>query len=1034
MANHLIIGLGGTGGAVLRELRKRIYEEYRSNDPAEKIFLDYLYVDSDQSAIDDVANWKSLGHSVSLDDGQWLGINGLPSAIITDLYKYPHIHSFFSDEDKKDLTEDISNIIGAGIGGQRRRFGRMLLANNMGGEASMSFLSFVRSGVDRLLEKAKKGGGDTGNVTFHICAGLAGGTGSGTIVDAVAQIRNLYKQNGKDKQYRICLYLYIPEERIKNPDCDKEPHLYRPNGYAALLELNAMMLPDKFKYCPIDISNKSGEVIRLLKEENAFSYAYLYTNRTDGGTNEFNLSELPSMVADFLFQKIIIGISSRFEINENAGSLPEKDAAGEFVHARNFLTFGIKRLIYPETEITEYTSYRFAHVTALQMLYGWPKNGFPRELSDEDVNISKGDVINTKFDDNFKARHTLKMTDARFMIDSEYFTLYSDRSKSWIGINDFWNKKAQVFFKLIKDKKDTNDWCKVMAYELSSQFNKDFRGQGVRGFYELCQDDIPNLSHEVVHHVGETLFAKWKNGDYSLAELKKYLTFLIEDCRARYAHYDDSIALEQQRIVKLMQASKEIEAKWANRSFLGDVFKISDKTFEQYTNRQRDFYITKTRKEALIFAKELINQVISDLSSLLDDVTSFFKRMQDYAQMIQEHAFEKCKEDGFSFDKEVVKLYDPKLVQQLVDGFVHDEKKRTDEAQIVRELILGEDDFEKIFKRFKNKEDIDKVLNTRYWDNATACMQNFAASNKQQKLIGVNILEKLSQEPDWEKVIDNLCNSAQVLLEFEDKQIAMGGNSEIGKTIQLCLPQYEENNDFRDAVIDRIKAYCRGKGYQFAEDGSLQGIIEGKVTQLVLLTGKSTFPLRFIHNVNVLKPLYDKCCENIAYRKVIHTESFATPLPSLLNKTKEELRAELYPVLLLAYGMPGIVTEKEDSETGAHYNGIGYLTQNNGKRSGVNVNGKIRAEGFINVGNNILDSLAKLEIDNPSAYMLSELVYGELAANYRHNAKKAELSKAINELLDNVLLPLCGGNDTDMTYRKFVNAANNLFNNQLKEM
>ena len=46
MANHLLIGLGGTGGKVLRELRKRIYEEYRSHEPGNGVFLGYLYVDS----------------------------------------------------------------------------------------------------------------------------------------------------------------------------------------------------------------------------------------------------------------------------------------------------------------------------------------------------------------------------------------------------------------------------------------------------------------------------------------------------------------------------------------------------------------------------------------------------------------------------------------------------------------------------------------------------------------------------------------------------------------------------------------------------------------------------------------------------------------------------------------------------------------------------------------------------------------------------------------------------------------------------
>lgn len=54
MANHLIIGLGGTGGKVLRELRKRVYEEFRSNDPGNGVFLDYVYVDSSPADLEDV--------------------------------------------------------------------------------------------------------------------------------------------------------------------------------------------------------------------------------------------------------------------------------------------------------------------------------------------------------------------------------------------------------------------------------------------------------------------------------------------------------------------------------------------------------------------------------------------------------------------------------------------------------------------------------------------------------------------------------------------------------------------------------------------------------------------------------------------------------------------------------------------------------------------------------------------------------------------------------------------------------------------
>ena len=76
MANHLIIGLGGTGGKVLRELRKRVYEEFRSNNPGNGVFLDYVYVDSSLSDLEDRSGWKVLGKSVHLGTAQKVSGDG----------------------------------------------------------------------------------------------------------------------------------------------------------------------------------------------------------------------------------------------------------------------------------------------------------------------------------------------------------------------------------------------------------------------------------------------------------------------------------------------------------------------------------------------------------------------------------------------------------------------------------------------------------------------------------------------------------------------------------------------------------------------------------------------------------------------------------------------------------------------------------------------------------------------------------------------------------------------------------------------
>ena len=64
MTNHLLIGLGGTGGKIIRSLRKMIYHNLRSENP-DNVRLRYLYIDSDDSMMEiDDERWKTLGKSV----------------------------------------------------------------------------------------------------------------------------------------------------------------------------------------------------------------------------------------------------------------------------------------------------------------------------------------------------------------------------------------------------------------------------------------------------------------------------------------------------------------------------------------------------------------------------------------------------------------------------------------------------------------------------------------------------------------------------------------------------------------------------------------------------------------------------------------------------------------------------------------------------------------------------------------------------------------------------------------------------------
>ena len=122
MANHLIIGLGGTGGGILKAFQKRLKAEFGNQEPA-NTHLDFIYVDSSEA---DLA-------ASSLENNQKVNIHGMGGNVLANLAQYPSMKAFISDEDRAALSQDdqVGMIINTGIGGQRRRFGRMLIANNV---------------------------------------------------------------------------------------------------------------------------------------------------------------------------------------------------------------------------------------------------------------------------------------------------------------------------------------------------------------------------------------------------------------------------------------------------------------------------------------------------------------------------------------------------------------------------------------------------------------------------------------------------------------------------------------------------------------------------------------------------------------------------------------------------------------------------------------------------------------------------------------------------------------------------------------
>ena len=288
MENHLIIGLGGTGGRVLAAFRKLMFERFNGDVKPKDMWIDYLYVDSSEQDLKmkDPAQWSVMGKSISLSEDSVVKI---PAANLKDYVDNKSRFKYLSpwlgnSEDWKNIINDPK--IGEGAAGQKRRLGRLLFAN---GSPEFNKIVGVKAGE---LSKNPNGMG----IIYHVVAGLAGGTGSGCIVDAVAQLRQQFPDYVNNK---IILYLLLQEEHPNN-GWDTTPN-YKPNGYVALTDLNAL---DMQAFKPWNVSEREYDV-EPLELELPFYSAYLVTD-TNQANVRFDVNKvIPATIAELIYQKTI---------------------------------------------------------------------------------------------------------------------------------------------------------------------------------------------------------------------------------------------------------------------------------------------------------------------------------------------------------------------------------------------------------------------------------------------------------------------------------------------------------------------------------------------------------------------------------------------------------------------------------------------------------------------------------------------------------------------------------------------------------
>lgn len=1055
MANHLLIGLGGTGGKILRAMRKRIYEEFGSNELTDKTHLGYIYVDSDERDLKDDASWNYMGNDVSLSPSEKVNIHGIGGGILSNLNAYPGIRSFITEEDRKLMQDDqVSAIIDAGIGGQRRRFGRILLANNITNDPINGFSAVLR---DRIIGMTHAHG--EGRITFHICAGLAGGTGSGSVVDAVSQLHKIISPMGK--AFEVYLYLYIPEILVE--DDVNVQGFYHGNGYAALQEINALALGN---YKPLDVSgktdNKTGKVQRLIDGMNseAFKRAYLFSNRNEADQVLKKDSKLPDTVADFLYQRIVAGETEGGQLGrvsemENAGTPPEKDASNVNVHARNFMTFGLKRIEYPESEIKEYSLDKCVQSALTALVYNnWVDRRGYSIMQEEDAGIGYGQEIRQP------------ATQTRLLLDYNHLTLQEPVANfagtdEWNSYDEYWNTYCNYFSNdVLETEPDRHRWIGAFLEICETEYNSNFRGMGVTNFFNVMkeQKEVKRYASVLCKHIENTLFKEWISGIHaerqamSLQRIRLYIDELENATRERIPKVDllkSSLLHEKEsNFAECTSLAERLEdTGWLANA----LFDRARQHFQQYATCKSKDYALSTKIAACDYAKLLLEEIVTRLHDMFNAVSrleNLFKQAGDIANTMAEAACRVNNENRQGEVEVIDKRYDPNDVRVKVEKvLLADEelqvKIKNENLEQLKGLVAEsgkETCFWTIYSALGGATHLDNQGNGI--EENTEIAVNFITANTQayitaklenpddeeNQLLGVNVLERIKQECPTDQqlkaYLDKIVDSCRVFMQFNQSEFGRVPEGQqitnMGQGVQICLPEYDDPTNFRDKFIKLL----RGKfaGTIFKENSiALNG---KKKNQIVIIMINSGFPLRFVQNVNYLKEQYDSMTsEHNVHGKLnkvlLHTESLSDKvLPSLFEEEAGDIRKRMIITALKAYLVPNLIEKGEDPDTGDETFEINIGTRMD--------------EIICTIGNNFLRTLEKLCEDAGLRGKLEGYIDDACNEAFKSSRDKEKLCKLVEDYVFDVILPLCGGNKRSTEFVEIKDAAKEFMNSLMK--
>lgn len=899
--NHILVGLGGTGGKILRAFKMRMFEEFPTQESRSKQPVALLYVDStDEMMPQDGkarADFRVMGQDASFTQNEFLNIKAVDVEHILD-----HIGNYPSVKGIVNNVGAVKSAIGSlgQAAGQKRRAGRLLFAAN-----AVGFVNSLRDAYHR----CETASGSAATCNIHIFAGLSGGTGSGSVVDAVIQARKTFPDA------KISVYAMIPEMNL--PKSDMDQGRYYQNGYAAMNELNALQTG---RWFPHDVTGGTEAKLYNDRVKGVADGLTVYSNVNENGLTVNSLSELPKIVSDYIFARIFY-VNEQDQINsdivraynfENMDDFAleydeaaNADANGQIPVARTkkINSFGIKRVMYPELRVLKHITYTVGESVLYQFKYNnWRENqGFVNEERNRDY---RRDYLN---EENLSM---WKMDELHLTLEQKILEADTDYPR----FDDYWHDKAIAY---AEEAKKASCPLNELDNILADFYTTHFREDGVEAFYASKERVIQEMAKEIRRNVEKGLFDKWRLGDVSIVELQKVSKLLIERLGEIRIELETKSKEEKDNYEACDEDRMANVDEWSRLGILQRMVGNGARRYAEHQSILTDYYTSKTRLVAVEFAKKLAASVFVQIEKMDADISAFGQKINEAIEETERLVAAQRKVNKGLEDMKgaIIEVSEDETMSQFEFDIKIDKIDMPSIARQIREIILPQGDFTN-FGNLANEisvDDIKDAFDVKLSEIVKTKHDEKAASEK--KVLGLNILtqlqQKLKTDDDIKAFASKIVSQSGMFLKLNNDQCQLHLRNNEGnlsptnpasinkKAILVSIPSPDGNDSLKRFADKLEEAFKNSFNQSTARTTITINRKSPKKDELSIITVGYCFPMRAIDWMSTYKEKYERFLNtgnpntDAGNAILLHSENDGSHCPSLFAvENAEEVAAQ----------------------------------------------------------------------------------------------------------------------------------------------